>query len=56
MYAVIDEASEEVYGFSETLEEAVEICEELPKQGKYLVLDDADNVCYDTKPGISYKI
>lgn len=54
MYYVIDEASEEIYFNETSLEEA--IADANVKQGKCLVIDENDNILYDTQPGISYKI
>lgn len=56
MYYVIDEASEELYFNEYNLQEAINDISYLPQQGKYLVLDEEDNIVYDSKPGISYKL
>lgn len=56
-YRVIEEASEAQVFSSENFLEAVnEIKRVLPQTGKYLILDCDDQVLYDSKPGISYKI
>lgn len=54
IYRIIEEASEAVVCFTTNLEEAKE--EAKSKIGKYLVLDEEDNVLFDSQPGISYKI
>lgn len=53
-YRIIEEASEACVEYTSSFEEAVESAKKLT--GKYLVLDESDNILYDTQPGISYKI
>lgn len=53
MYYVVEEASEAIYVNTSDLQEAIE--EAKSRQGKYLVIDDENNVLYDTQPGVSYK-
>lgn len=56
-YRVIEEASEaQVFSTDNFIEAVNEIERVLPQTGKYLVLDSEDQVLYDSKPGISYKI
>ena len=55
MYRIIEEASEAVIGYYDNEEEAVEAANSIPS-GKYLVVDEEDNILYDTEPGVSYKI
>ena len=54
MYRLIDEASEETICYSEYLQELIDDADRIG--GKQLVLDDNDNVVYDSNPNISYKI
>lgn len=54
MYHVMEEASEVVCAYTDDLQEAIEDAKS--RQGKYLVIDDDDNVLFDTQPNISYKI
>lgn len=54
MYRVIEEASEAAYMYSEDLSECINYASE--QLGKYLVLDEDDNVLYDSQPNVSYKI
>ena len=54
MYRLIDEASEETRAYSEDLQELIDNADSIG--GKQLVLDDNDNVVYDSNPNISYKI
>lgn len=54
MYRLIDEASEETRAYSEDLQELIDDADSIG--GKQLVLDDNDNVVYDSNPNISYKI
>ncbi len=53
-YTIVEEASEAIVEFVEDLDEAIEDAKS--RQGKYLVIDDDDNVLFDTQPGVSYKI
>lgn len=53
MYYIKDEASEAIEGIYDNLEDAIEDAKNM--NGKKLVIDEHDNVLYDTKPGISYK-
>lgn len=54
MYRVVEEASEAVVCYTSDYQDAIE--EVKSKKGKYLVLDDSDNIMFDSQPGISYKI
>lgn len=54
MYAIVEEASGAVYGYTEDLAEAIKDAKS--RQGKYLVLDDSDKTVFDSQPGVSYKI
>lgn len=54
MYRLIDEASEETRVYSEDLQELIDDANSI--SGKQLILDDNDNVVYDSNPNISYKI
>lgn len=54
MYRLIDEASEETRVYSEDLQELIDDTNSIG--GKQLILDDNDNVIYDSNPNISYKI
>lgn len=54
IYAIVEEASEAVCGYTTVLEEAIEDAKS--RQGKYLVLDDSDKTVFDSQPGVSYKI
>ena len=54
MYRLIDEASEETRAYSEDLQELIDDANSIG--GKQLILDDNDNVVYDSNPNISYKI
>lgn len=54
MYHVMEEASEAIYAYIDDLQEAIEYAKS--RIGKYLVMDDEDNVLFDTQPNVSYKI
>ena len=54
MYHIMEEASEAIYAHTDDLQEAIEDAKS--RRGKYLVIDDEDNVVFDTQPNISYKI
>ena len=54
MYHVMEEASEAIYTYTDDLQEAIDDAKS--RQGKYLVIDDDDNVLFDSQPGVSYKI
>ena len=54
IYHIMEEASEAIYAHTDNLEEAIKDAKS--RQGKYLVIDDEDNVVFDTQPNISYKI
>lgn len=54
MYRLIDEASEETRAYSEDLQELIDDADAIG--GKQLVLDDDDNVVYDSNPNVSFKI
>lgn len=54
MYRLIDEASEEIRVYSEDLQELIDDADSIG--GKQLILDDNNNVVYDSNPNISYKI
>lgn len=56
MYSVIDQASEAAYFHDSSLQEAIDYARSLPKQGRFLVEDDNDNILFDTNPGINFKI
>lgn len=49
----MEEASEAIYAYINDLQEAIKDAKS--RQGKYLVIDDNDNILYDSQPGISYK-
>lgn len=53
MYRIIEEASEAQIAIEDNLNDAIEKAESM--QGKYLVLDENDNIVYDSMPGISFK-
>ena len=54
MYHIMEEASgaivEHCDSLSEIIDDARKLC------GKYLVIDNDDNVLFDTMPNVSYKI
>lgn len=54
MYHVMEEASEAIYTHTDDLQEAIDDAKS--RRGKYLVIDDNDNILFDTMPGISFKI
>ena len=54
MYRVVEEASEAVVCYTSDYQDAIE--EVKSKKGKYLVLDENNNIMFDSQPGISYKI
>ena len=54
MYHIMEEASEAIWEHTDDLQEAIEDAK--AKQGKHLVIDDNDNILFDTQPNISYKI
>lgn len=56
MYSVIDQASEAAYFHDSSLQEAIDYARSLPKQGRFLVMDDDDNILFDTNPEINFKI
>lgn len=56
MYSVIDQASEAAYFYDNSLQEAINYARSLPKQGRFLVVDDDDNILFDTNPEINFKI
>ena len=53
-YHVMEEASEAIYAYTDDLNEAIEDAKS--RTGKYLVIDDEDNILFDTQPNVSYKI
>ena len=50
----MEEVSEAIYAHTDDLQEAVEDAKS--RYGKYLVIDDNDNILFDSQPNISYKI
>ena len=54
MYYIIEEASEACVENCSNLDEAIEDAKQM--HGKYLVVDDNNNVLFDTMPGVSFKI
>ena len=54
MYHIMEEASEAIVEFVDDLDEAIDDAKALG--GKHLVLDEDDNILFDTMPGISFKI
>jgi hypothetical protein len=50
----MEEASEAIVEHCDDLSEIIEDAKQLA--GKYLVIDDDDNVLFDTMPNVSYKI
>lgn len=56
MYSVIDQASEAAYFHDSSLQEAINYARSLSKQGRFLVVDDNDNILFDTNPEINFKI
>lgn len=54
MYHIMEEASEAIYAHTSDLNEAIEDAKALG--GKHLVMDEDDNILFDTMPGISFKI
>lgn len=54
MYHIIEEASEACVENCSSLDEAIEDAKQM--HGKYLVVDDNDNILFDTMPGVSFKI
>lgn len=55
VYRLIEEASEAVEAFfTDDLKGAKEYADSMP--GKHLILDEEDNILYDTQPEVSYKI
>lgn len=56
MYSVIDQASEAAYFYDSSLQEVINYARSLPKQGRFLVVDDDDNILFDTNPEINFKI
>ena len=53
-YTIVEEASEAIVEFVEDLDEAIEDAKALG--GKHLVIDEDDNILFDTMPGVSFKI
>ena len=56
MYSVIDQASEAAYFHDSSLQEAIDYARNLPKQGRFFVVDDNDSILFDTNPKINFKI
>ena len=54
MYTVVEEASEAIVEYVDNLDEAIEDAKTL--NGKHLVMDEDDNILFDSMPGISFKI
>jgi hypothetical protein len=50
----MEEASEAIYAYTDDLLEAIEDAKS--RTGRYLVIDNEDNVLFDTQPNVSYKI
>lgn len=55
MYYIQDEASEEILGNYNDLEDAINDAKNIGI-GKHFVVDDIDNILFDTNPGVSYKL
>lgn len=53
-YTIVEEASKAIVEFVEDLDEAIEDAKALG--GKHLVMDEDDNILFDTQPNVSYKI
>ena len=53
MYHIMAEASDAIVENCDDLNEIIEDAKKL--RGKYLVIDDDDNVLFDTMPNVSYK-
>lgn len=53
-YYLVEEASGATEGTYEHLAEAVE--DAMSLGGKHLVVDEEDNVLFDSQPGVTYKI
>ena len=54
MYRVVEEASEAVVCYTSDYQDAVKDAKS--KRGKHIVMDNEDNILFDTQPNISYKI
>lgn len=54
MYTIVEEASEAIVEYVEDLDEAIDDAKALG--GKHLVIDEDDNILFDTMPGVSFKI
>ena len=53
-YTIVEEASEAIVEYVEDLDEAIDDAKALG--GKHLVIDEDDNILFDTMPGVSFKI
>ena len=53
-YTIVEEASEAIVEYTEDLDEAINDAKAL--RGKHLVVDEDDNILFDTMPGVSFKI
>ncbi len=54
MYYVIEEASESLELISSDLQDCINYS--ISRKGKYLVLNEEDNILFDSQPNITYKI
>lgn len=52
LYRAIDEASEEILCYADCIEDCKIEC----YSGKYLILDESDNIVYDSMPGVNFKM
>ena len=53
MYHVVEEASGAVYANLSILQDA--IADAKSREGKYLVVNDKDQILFDSQPDVSYK-
>lgn len=53
MYLIIEEASGALVCITDDLQDAIQ--EAKSRRGKYLVLDEAENILFDSEPGVTYK-
>ena len=53
MYSIIEEASDALVCSTDDLQDAIQ--EAKSRRGKYLVLDEDDNILFDSEPGVTYK-
>ena len=54
MYRIVEEASEAVVCYTSDYLDAVSDAKS--RRGKCIVMDNEDNILFDTQPNISYKI